>query len=46
MEQNPIEEIFDKYLALMLVNIKVWSGLLAEDIIVKFPYASALGVPQ
>ena len=46
LEQNTIEEIFDKHLTLMLTNIEAWSGLLAEKIIVEFPYAAALGAPQ
>lgn len=45
LEQNPITDIFDAHLALMVTNIEAWADLLAEDIIVEFPYASALGAP-
>ncbi|MFN6498078.1 MAG: nuclear transport factor 2 family protein [Nostoc sp. DedQUE01] len=44
--QNAIAEIFDAYLALIATNIQAWSDLLAEDVIVEFPYAAALGIPQ
>jgi uncharacterized protein len=39
-----ISEIFDAHLALIGTNVPAWADLLAEEAIVEFPYASALGV--
>jgi uncharacterized protein len=46
MEQNPIERIFAAHLALIGTDVEAWSDLLAEDAVVEFPYASALGAPS
>jgi uncharacterized protein len=46
MEQNPIEQIFAAHLALIGTDIEAWSDLLAEDVVVEFPYAIALGAPS
>jgi uncharacterized protein len=46
MEQNPIERIFATHLALIGTDIEAWSDLLAEDVVVEFPYATALGAPS
>lgn len=43
MEQNPIAQVFAAHLALIGTDVKAWSDLLAEDALVEFPYASALG---
>lgn len=45
MEQNLIEQVFAAHLALIGTDIQAWSDLLAEDAVVEFPYASALGAP-
>ena len=42
MQQNQCE-VFAAHLALIGTDIQAWSNLLAEDAIVEFPYASALG---
>jgi uncharacterized protein len=46
MEQNSIERIFTAHLALIGTDVRAWSDLLAEDAVVEFPYASALGSPS
>lgn len=46
MEQNPIAQVFAAHLALIGTDVQAWSDLLAEDAIVEFPYASALGSPS
>lgn len=46
MEQNPIAQVFAAHLALIGTDVQAWSNLLAEDAIVEFPYASALGSPS
>jgi uncharacterized protein len=46
MEQNPITQVFAAHLALIGTDIQAWSDLLAEDAIVEFPYAYALGLPS
>ena len=46
MEQNPIAQVFAAHLALIGTDVKAWSDLLAEDAIVEFPYAYALGSPS
>jgi uncharacterized protein len=42
-DQLSISEIFDAHLALIGTNIPAWADLLAEEAIVEFPYAAALG---
>ncbi|WP_407885069.1 nuclear transport factor 2 family protein [Scytonema sp. NUACC26] len=42
---NTIEEILDAHLALMATDTEAWADLLAEDVIVDFPYAPSLGRP-
>ncbi len=46
MEQNLIAQVFAAHLALIGTDIEAWSDLLAEDAILEFPYASALGSPS
>lgn len=46
MEQNPITQVFAAHLALIGTDVQAWSDLLAEDTIIEFPYASALGSPS
>ena len=46
MEQNSIAQVFAAHLALIGTDVKAWSDLLAEDAVVEFPYASALGSPS
>jgi uncharacterized protein len=46
MKQNPISRIFAAHLALIGTDVRAWSDLLAEDAIVEFPYAAALGSPS
>ncbi len=46
MEQNLIAQVFAAHLALIGTDVQAWSDLLAEDAIVEFPYASALGSPS
>jgi uncharacterized protein len=46
LEQKTIEQILDAHLALIATDIEAWADLLAEEIVVEFPYASALGAPQ
>jgi ketosteroid isomerase-like protein len=46
MEQNPINQVFAAHLALIGTDVKAWSDLLAEDAVVEFPYATALGAPS
>jgi uncharacterized protein len=46
MEQNPIAQVFAAHFALIGTDIEAWSDLLAEDAIVEFPYAAALGIPN
>jgi uncharacterized protein len=46
MKQNPIAQVFAAHLALIGTDVQAWSDLLAEDAIVEFPYASALGSPS
>ncbi|MEH2078505.1 MAG: nuclear transport factor 2 family protein [Nostoc sp.] len=42
---NTIEDILDTHLALMATDTEAWADLLAEDVIVDFPYAPSLGRP-
>jgi ketosteroid isomerase-like protein len=44
--QNEIAQVFAAHLALIGTDIEAWSDLLAEDAIVEFPYAAALGMPD
>lgn len=46
IEQNPTSQVFATHLALIGTHIEAWSELLAEDAVVEFPYASALGAPS
>ena len=46
MEQNPIDRVFTAHLALIGTDVEAWSDLLAEDAVVEFPYAIALGSPS
>jgi uncharacterized protein len=46
MEHNSIERIFTAHLALIGTDVQAWSDLLAEDAVVEFPYATALGSPS
>lgn len=46
LDGNTISEIFDAHLATIGNNVEAWANLLAEDVIVEFPYASALGASQ
>jgi uncharacterized protein len=46
MEHNSIDRIFAAHLALIGTDVEAWSDLLAEDAVVEFPYASALGAPS
>ncbi|MBD2309867.1 PhzA/PhzB family protein [Chroococcidiopsis sp. FACHB-1243] len=46
MEQNSIAQVFAAHLALIGTDMRAWSDLLAEDAVVEFPYASALGSPS
>lgn len=43
--QTEIEDIVDKALRLMVSDTKAWSEMLAEDVVVNFPYAPDLGLP-
>jgi uncharacterized protein len=43
LDRLPISEIFDAHLALIGTNVSAWADLLAEEAIVEFPYATALG---
>ena len=43
MEQSTTTQIFAAHLALIGTDIQAWADLLAEDAVVEFPYASALG---
>jgi uncharacterized protein len=46
MEQNSIDRVFAAHLTLIGTDVEAWSDLLAEDAIVEFPYATALGSPS
>lgn len=46
MEQSMTAQIFAAHLALSTTDIQAWADLLAEDAVVEFPYASALGSPE
>jgi uncharacterized protein len=43
LDCQTISKIFDAHLALIGTNVPAWADLLAEDAIVEFPYAAALG---
>lgn len=46
VEQSTTAQIFAAHLALIATDIQAWADLLAEDAIVEFPYAAALGSPE
>jgi uncharacterized protein len=46
IEQNPTSQVFVTHLALIGTDIEAWSDLLAEDVVVEFPYATALVAPS
>ncbi len=46
MEQYTAAQAFDAHLALIVKDIQAWIDLFAEDAVVEFPYASALGSPE
>lgn len=46
VEQSATAQVFAIHLALIATDIQAWANLLAEDAIVEFPYASALGSPE
>ena len=46
MEYNSIDLIFAAHLELIGTDVEAWSDLLAEDAVVEFPYATALGAPS
>lgn len=43
--QSRIEDTVDEALRLMTVDTKTWAEMLAEDVVVDFPYAPGLGWP-
>jgi uncharacterized protein len=43
LDRQTVSEIFDAHLALIGTNVPAWADLLAEEAIVEFPYAAALG---
>lgn len=43
--QTKIEDIVEQSLRLMVPDTKAWSEMLAEDVVVDFPYAPGLGWP-
>jgi len=43
--QSEVENILDKHLELMATDVDAWAELLAEDVVVDFPYAPSLGRP-
>ena len=43
--QSEIERILDSSLALMATDTEAWAELLAEDVIVDFPYSPSIGSP-
>lgn len=46
VEQSTTARVFAAHLALIATDIQAWADLLAEDAVVEFPYASALGSPE
>ncbi|MGF1675263.1 MAG: nuclear transport factor 2 family protein [Rivularia sp. (in: cyanobacteria)] len=46
MEENPTAQLFAAHLALIGTDVQAWSDILAEDAIIEFPYAPALGSPS
>jgi hypothetical protein len=46
VEQSTTTQIFAAHLSLIKTDIQAWADLLAEDAVVEFPYASALGLPE
>lgn len=43
--QSTIENMLDEHLRLMVSDTEAWAQLLAEDVVVDFPYAPSLGWP-
>jgi ketosteroid isomerase-like protein len=46
LQHKAISEVFAAHLALIDEDIPAWVDLFAEDAIVEFPYASAVGSPE
>lgn len=46
VEQSTTADIFAAHLASIVTDVQAWADLLAEDAVVEFPYASALGSPE
>jgi ketosteroid isomerase-like protein len=46
VEQYTTAQVFAAHLELIGKDIQAWADLLAEDAVVEFPYASALGLPE
>lgn len=46
MERDKTAEAFAAHLALIVKDIQAWINLFAEDAVVEFPYASALGLTE
>ncbi|HAA32069.1 MAG TPA: phenazine biosynthesis protein [Cyanobacteria bacterium UBA8553] len=46
VEHSTTAQIFAAHLALIATDIQAWADLLAEDAVVEFPYACALGSPE
>ena len=46
LQHKAISEVFAAHLALIGKDIPAWVDLFAEDAIVEFPYASAVGSPE
>jgi uncharacterized protein len=45
-EQYTAAQAFAAHLALIVKDIQAWVNLFAEDAVIEFPYASALGSPE
>jgi uncharacterized protein len=43
--QSKIEDMLDQHLRLTVIDTEAWAELLAEDVVVDFPYAPSLGWP-
>lgn len=46
MEQSTTAQVFAAHLALIATDIQAWADLFAENAVVEFPYAAALGSPE
>lgn len=46
MERDKTDQAFAAHLALIVKDIQAWINLFAEDAVVEFPYASALGLTE